>query len=503
PLDERLTETVEFLGRTYQKYALENGVYFAPIDEASRPYSKGVALEEVSRLELMHSVLRKVFDDRLIFPPVNSPRRILDCGCGSGDWAVDVARRFPDCEVLGIDISPHIMPEDGPNNLEFQIDDLNGRFTFPSDYFDLVHSQMVAGGIHSTRWRSYIQDMIRVLRPGGWCQMVEVYFNAQSDNGTLERDHALSEWSREYLDTMHRQKDPRAAMHLASWMRSEGFTEVESRLLTLPMCAWPSEAREQGIGTANSENVAQLLYSLGLYPLIQLRGLELEPHITSREASYGKNLQQQQTEQRSSSPTNIHPSIMLIKPPRLASCARILHQVTRRNAPFTSRTFSSLNEPNTSPPLYQKIRQEFKSAMRSGDKPRLNALRSIMTANTNAAKADRPITNDVQLINLIRNLYRMSSEAATQAKDNDRPELAAQEEEQMEIYSNLIANSGVETLDEAKLKALVGDAVAASKSAGTVAKKLMGDVMKRLSGAFEGKDVDMKLVARLVQEMAV
>lgn len=59
------------------------------------------------------------------------------------------------------------------------------RFTFSSNHFDLVHSQMMAGGIHSNRWRQYIADIFRVTRPGGWCQMVEVYFNAQSDNGTL------------------------------------------------------------------------------------------------------------------------------------------------------------------------------------------------------------------------------------------------------------------------------------------------------------------------------
>lgn len=39
---------------------------------------------------------------------------------------------------------------------------------------------------------------------------------------------------------MDPRKDPRAALQLPSWMRSAGFTEVESRLLTLPMCAWPS-----------------------------------------------------------------------------------------------------------------------------------------------------------------------------------------------------------------------------------------------------------------------
>ena len=97
-----------------------------------------------------------------------------------------------------------MLPEETPDNLEFQVDDLNRRcvgfswlcrpnfdtccsFTFEENFFDVVHSQMVTGGIHAHRWRSYIRDIFKVLRPGGWCQMVEIYPNAQSDNGTLER----------------------------------------------------------------------------------------------------------------------------------------------------------------------------------------------------------------------------------------------------------------------------------------------------------------------------
>ena len=49
----------------------------------------------------------------------------------------------------------------------------------------------MSGGIHANRWMNYLGDILRVLRPGGWCQMVEIYFNAQSDNGTL----TASEWS--------------------------------------------------------------------------------------------------------------------------------------------------------------------------------------------------------------------------------------------------------------------------------------------------------------------
>lgn len=40
-----------------------------------------------------------VFENRLIFPPVPRPRRILECGSGSGAWAIEVAEQYPECEV--------------------------------------------------------------------------------------------------------------------------------------------------------------------------------------------------------------------------------------------------------------------------------------------------------------------------------------------------------------------------------------------------------------------
>ena len=55
--------------------------------------------DESERLRILHNVLNRVFDGRLIFPPVTRPRRILDCGFGTGDWASEVAEQNPRCEV--------------------------------------------------------------------------------------------------------------------------------------------------------------------------------------------------------------------------------------------------------------------------------------------------------------------------------------------------------------------------------------------------------------------
>ncbi|OLN95530.1 Demethylmenaquinone methyltransferase 3 [Colletotrichum chlorophyti] len=253
PLDTSFLETITYQGREYQRYAVDNGAYFAPIDEVKEMTSSWKRFvswlirltgyqDEIERLQLMHVVLSIVFENRLLFPPVTRPRRILECGSGTCDWAIDVAQQYPTCEVVAIDICPHIWPDETqtPPNLNLQVDDLNGRFTFPSNHFDLVHSQMMAGGIHSDRWRDYFRDIFRVLRPGGWCQMVEIYFNAQSDNGTLTQNHALPRWSRLYLDSVQPYKDPRAPLQMQAWMQSAGFDSVETQMIPLPMCGWSS-----------------------------------------------------------------------------------------------------------------------------------------------------------------------------------------------------------------------------------------------------------------------
>ncbi|KAK3292328.1 S-adenosyl-L-methionine-dependent methyltransferase, partial [Chaetomium fimeti] len=258
PVDNTYREVVVHANREFQRYALEHGIYFAPVDD-----------DEIERLQYMHGIFNMMFDNRLIFPPVPRPRRILECGSGSGAWAMEVAEQYPNCEVIGIDVYPYPAPEDIPPNLDFQVDDLNSPSTFPSNYFDLVHSRMMAGGIHANRWMNYLSDILRVLRPGGWCQMVEIYFNAQSDNGTLTANHALQVWSQNYMQSMQPAKDPRAPLRLQNWMTQAGFVEVESRLLTLPLSGWSTDPRDNAIGTANQANVHRLMSSLSAFPFSQ------------------------------------------------------------------------------------------------------------------------------------------------------------------------------------------------------------------------------------------
>ena len=94
--------------------------------------------------------------------------------------------------------------------------------------------------------------------------MVEIYFNAQSDNATLTDgaslilnhfaafaknrlivhvDHALRRWSAGYLEAMGQSKNHRAPGQLAALMRAAGFREVEELMFPLPLCGWTNGTR--------------------------------------------------------------------------------------------------------------------------------------------------------------------------------------------------------------------------------------------------------------------
>ena len=86
------TERVSVNGRIFQKISLDEKIYFAPVAIDDR---------EESRLTAQHDLISRLLGNRLFSRriPVTEPQAILECGYGGGDWAVQCADEFEDCEV--------------------------------------------------------------------------------------------------------------------------------------------------------------------------------------------------------------------------------------------------------------------------------------------------------------------------------------------------------------------------------------------------------------------
>ena len=53
-----------------------------------------------------HHVYSLALDGELHLAPIESPKRILDLGTGTGLWVMEMAEKFPKATVTGNDLSP-------------------------------------------------------------------------------------------------------------------------------------------------------------------------------------------------------------------------------------------------------------------------------------------------------------------------------------------------------------------------------------------------------------
>ncbi|CAG9467060.1 unnamed protein product [Pedinophyceae sp. YPF-701] len=111
------------------------------------------------------------------------PKTILDVGCGIGGTTRILAKKFPNAKCVGITLSPNqvqrateLAKEQGLTNVEFRV--MNAlEMEFEPNQFDLVWG--CESGEHMPDKKAYVDEMARVLAPGGslviacWCQREE------------------------------------------------------------------------------------------------------------------------------------------------------------------------------------------------------------------------------------------------------------------------------------------------------------------------------------------
>ncbi|KAF4872332.1 Secondary metabolism regulator LAE1 [Colletotrichum siamense] len=231
-------------GRTYHRY--KEGKYMYPNDE-----------QEVDRLDLQHNMYLLTFDNKLGTAPPNDMNshigRVLDCGTGSGIWAIEFGDEHPEAEVLGVDLSANF-PEYVPPNVKFEIDDIEEPWTW-SRPFDYIHSRMMTSAIND--WRTYIAQCYDHLNPGGYLELNDADVNPLSDDGTLKPDSALSRCMCMMAEASEILGRPFVDVQgLKDVMVDVGFEDVHVHRFKWPTNPWARHSKYKELGFWCEENFA-------------------------------------------------------------------------------------------------------------------------------------------------------------------------------------------------------------------------------------------------------
>ncbi|KAF8066918.1 S-adenosyl-L-methionine-dependent methyltransferase [Lyophyllum atratum] len=163
-------------------------------------YQLPVNNEELARLNNQHLLLKMLIGgnytgaikEHLAYVP-GKEQTILDLGCGTGAWAMDMATDFPHCSVVGADVAPMDVGL-APENLRIDVCDANKGLTiYKNNQFDLVNARMIAMGIKD--YPSLIGEISRTLKTGGFLQLQEWdFFVVDEQKTTIGSESWFGRW---------------------------------------------------------------------------------------------------------------------------------------------------------------------------------------------------------------------------------------------------------------------------------------------------------------------
>lgn len=185
--------------------------------------------------------------------------RILDSGCGLGEWAMEMAKEYPSATVYGVDLNPDLFPgmsQPVPSNCLFVQSNILSRLSFPDHYFDFVYQRFLYLGLTIDDWPVALNELRRVMKPGGWIELFEPCMRVHRAG---PRTREVMRWISRLLQEERGLDFDFAGEKMKRLCESEmvGFQNVKLERLSIPVGAWGGR-----VGEAMAENMVLMFQNL-------------------------------------------------------------------------------------------------------------------------------------------------------------------------------------------------------------------------------------------------
>jgi ubiquinone/menaquinone biosynthesis C-methylase UbiE len=197
-------------------------------------------------------------------------RRVLDVGCGTGGWLLEVAKMYPSIPTLiGVDIS-HLMVMYASaqaivygmqDRVTFQSMDALRMLEFPASFFDLVNQRLGMSYLRVWDWPKLLQEYRRVTCSGGMIRITEACTMIESNSPALTRIGNIVHEASSHAGHLFTSHPDGVITRLAGLMTLHGIVDVQTREYPLVYRAGTPE------GQLFAEDMA-VLFRVGL-PFLQ------------------------------------------------------------------------------------------------------------------------------------------------------------------------------------------------------------------------------------------
>jgi ubiquinone/menaquinone biosynthesis C-methylase UbiE len=207
----------------------------------------------MTRLQIQDQMITSMMGG--VLPEQPNPtrfQRVLDVGCGTGGWLIEVAKTYPTISLLiGADISAKMLAyarsqaeeQQVNDRVEFATMDALRMLEFPDEFFDLVNHRLGGSWIRTWEWLKLLDEYQRVCKPGGVIRVTESRFGVDSTSPTLTRLFELGFQAFYQSGHFFTQDRSGGIGELARVLKQYGVQEVQTRTHILPYRAGTVEAQ--------------------------------------------------------------------------------------------------------------------------------------------------------------------------------------------------------------------------------------------------------------------
>ncbi len=164
-------------------------------------------------------------------------RRMLDVGCGTGNWLLEVAQTYPEVSLVGIDIGQRMVRcarsqakvHQIHDRVEFHVMDVLGPLGFPAASFDLVNLRFGLSFVRTWEWPKMLNELLRVTRPGGVVRLTDTEVILQSNSPALMQLLGMALCALFRAGHLFTQESTGLTGHLAGLLDQCGCEQVQTK----------------------------------------------------------------------------------------------------------------------------------------------------------------------------------------------------------------------------------------------------------------------------------